>query len=275
MSATSAKRFKSVVPESPGVDPEQEMLVLKYLLSVNEVQTSIECGKSGDETRGRKVLLATILNLVHHIVNSKAKGAPQAEQQGAASSQVTGAATGAPTVSSEAVFTQIVRHYITNHARLGRKAAFKELLNMLTLTPINFPESVTRQLVNIGLSAEEAVRPCSDLLADLVCAGAMSPHILVGLIPAFAANLKDVATLNPRAPDLFVFVVSEVAKNAPADKVSFESIILLAKALGNDQLPHFARLVNGNVRLWAVEALAKSRNVSVQEIERLLNQNPF
>ena len=256
MSVPVTKRTKPVDVVT-GVEPEQEVTVLKYLLSLPEVQQAVECGNTGDENKGRKLLLATILNLVHQIVNSRSRGAVTGDQPASGAS-----AAQPPSTGPDAMFTQIVRSYIMNHARLGRKSAFQELLKMLAVAPVTFPESVARQLINIALSAEEAVRPCADLLADLICAGAMTTIVLMNQFPVFSES--------GRAPELFVTVISEVANNAPPEKVSPEHVLQLVRALGPDSLPRFAKSVSGKFRAWATEQIARQRSLSLADVERLL-----
>jgi len=239
------------VIDSQGIDPTQENIVLRYLLTNDQVRKAINDAKAGNEASARSTLMKTIYDMVTDIYKNRAKAATE------------------PTITT---FEQLIEYYMSIQARVGRKAALKEFNSRLsTFEALPSPEAATRHIINQGLNSFEAVRPCAELLADLISVGYIASRILADLMPSIVSNLDDISAHNPAAPEIFVFAVSEIANNAPLDRVSNDMLLNLLMALGNHGLMKFAKISTGRGRQLAVQHLSRVRGMSVAEIEKQIS----
>lgn len=248
-----AKKPKTA-SDGSNTDPEQETEVLKYLLSNEKVQIALDQAKRGDLASSRNMLMETFSDMVAQIYKNKAK---------------------APAEPTIATFEQLLEYYMSIQPRVGRKAALKEFnIRLSNFEVLPTPSVATRHIINQGLNSAEAVRPCAELLADLISVGHIATRVLTDIMPPLVASLDDISAHNPAAPDMFVIAVSEIAQHAPADRVSNENLISLIASLGNPGAMKYSKVANGRGRQLLVQYLAKTRGVAVEEVERQLGSSP-
>ena len=233
-----------------GIDPAQETLVLKYLLTNEQVQKALTDAKLGNEVASRATLMRTIFDMVTEIYKSRTRAAPE------------------PTITT---FDALVDYYMANQIKLGRKSALKDFNTRLSSFEIlPSPESATRQIINQGLNSPVNVRPCAELLADLISIGHISSRVLGEAMPSFIANIDDISAHNPAAPDFFLIILAEISASAPAERISNEMLTALIGTLGASALYRFIKQSTGRGRTIAMHHLARLRGVSVSEVERIL-----
>ena len=241
---------KTVVSDSTGIDPVHEQVVLRYLLTNEQVQKAITDAKAGNEGSSRSTLMKTIYDMVTEIYKNRAK------------------ATAEPGVVT---FEQLVEYYMSIQSKVGRKNALKEFNTRLSsFESLPTPEAAARQIINLGLNSTDAVRPCAELLADLISVGHIASRVLAEAMPAVVSSLDDISAHNPAAPDIFVIAVSEIALHAPPDRVSNELLTNLLMALGNTGLLRLAKVATGRGKQVAVQHLARVRGMSVADVEKQL-----
>ena len=249
-----AKKPKTVASDSTVTDPDQESEVLKYLLSHDKVQVALQQARRGDLNSSRNILMETFSDMVAQIYKSKSK---------------------APAEPSISTFEQLLEYYMSIQSRVGRKGALKEFNSRLSnFEVLPTPSVATRHIINQGLNSPEAVRPCAELLADLISVGHIATRILTDLMPPLVASLDDISAHNPSAPDIFVIAVSEIALHAPADRVSNENLISLIASLGSLGAMRYSKVATGRGRQLLVQHLSKVRGATVEEVERQLGSSP-